>query len=246
MGNVGTGFTDDEIDEAAEAAEAAASARRALRRGAEDAEGAQGRRRLGRAEARRRGGVRRVDARRPPARALATRGCARTRRRSRFTARSRSEPRSARASACCGSATSTSRSGPRRGSPRATCSATTATVAPVLVPHLKDRPFTMKRYPDGWHGQVLLPEGRAHAHARVDQAGRDRRQHARVAAPATEDPGAGRQRRAVAALDDEHGLHRLQHVVLADRQARPARLGALRPRSVAGRRLRRDGARWRC
>jgi bifunctional non-homologous end joining protein LigD len=23
-------------------------------------------------------------------------------------------------------------------------------VAPVLVPHLKDRPFTMKRYPDGW------------------------------------------------------------------------------------------------
>ncbi|MDP8911034.1 MAG: non-homologous end-joining DNA ligase, partial [Actinomycetota bacterium] len=25
-------------------------------------------------------------------------------------------------------------------------------VAPVLVPHLKDRPFTMKRYPDGWNG----------------------------------------------------------------------------------------------
>jgi bifunctional non-homologous end joining protein LigD len=25
-------------------------------------------------------------------------------------------------------------------------------VAPVLVPHLKDRPFTMKRYPDGWKG----------------------------------------------------------------------------------------------
>jgi bifunctional non-homologous end joining protein LigD len=25
-------------------------------------------------------------------------------------------------------------------------------VAPVLVPHLKDRPFTMKRYPDGWSG----------------------------------------------------------------------------------------------
>jgi bifunctional non-homologous end joining protein LigD len=27
------------------------------------------------------------------------------------------------------------------------------TVAPVLVPHLKDRPFTMKRYPDGWNGK---------------------------------------------------------------------------------------------
>jgi bifunctional non-homologous end joining protein LigD len=26
-------------------------------------------------------------------------------------------------------------------------------VAPVLVPHLKDRPFTMKRYPDGWLGK---------------------------------------------------------------------------------------------
>jgi len=25
-------------------------------------------------------------------------------------------------------------------------------VAPVLLPHLKDRPFTMKRYPDGWKG----------------------------------------------------------------------------------------------
>jgi bifunctional non-homologous end joining protein LigD len=26
-------------------------------------------------------------------------------------------------------------------------------VAPALVPHLKDRPFTMKRYPDGWRGK---------------------------------------------------------------------------------------------
>jgi bifunctional non-homologous end joining protein LigD len=26
-------------------------------------------------------------------------------------------------------------------------------VAPVLVPHLKDRPFTRKRYPDGWRGK---------------------------------------------------------------------------------------------
>ena len=26
-------------------------------------------------------------------------------------------------------------------------------MAPVLVPHLRDRPFTMKRYPDGWQGK---------------------------------------------------------------------------------------------
>mgnify|MGYP000103045039 CR=1 FL=1 len=29
-------------------------------------------------------------------------------------------------------------------------------VAPVLVPHLRDRPFTMKRYPDGWNGKFFF------------------------------------------------------------------------------------------
>ena len=29
-------------------------------------------------------------------------------------------------------------------------------VAPVLVPHLRDRPFTMKRYPDGWQGKFFF------------------------------------------------------------------------------------------
>jgi len=29
-------------------------------------------------------------------------------------------------------------------------------IAPVLVPHLKDRPFTMKRYPDGWRGKFFF------------------------------------------------------------------------------------------
>jgi bifunctional non-homologous end joining protein LigD len=29
-------------------------------------------------------------------------------------------------------------------------------VAPVLVPHLDDRPFTMKRYPDGWQGKFFF------------------------------------------------------------------------------------------
>jgi bifunctional non-homologous end joining protein LigD len=29
-------------------------------------------------------------------------------------------------------------------------------VAPVVAPHLKDRPFTMKRYPDGWQGNFFF------------------------------------------------------------------------------------------
>ena len=29
-------------------------------------------------------------------------------------------------------------------------------VAPVLVPHLRERPFTMKRYPDGWQGKFFF------------------------------------------------------------------------------------------
>src|SRR5438876_1924423 len=29
-------------------------------------------------------------------------------------------------------------------------------VAPVLIPHLKDRPFTMKRFPDGWQGKFFF------------------------------------------------------------------------------------------
>jgi bifunctional non-homologous end joining protein LigD len=29
-------------------------------------------------------------------------------------------------------------------------------LAPVLVPHIRDRPFTMKRYPDGWQGKFFF------------------------------------------------------------------------------------------
>ena len=31
-----------------------------------------------------------------------------------------------------------------------------ANVAPVMLPHIEDRPLTMKRYPDGVDGEVLL------------------------------------------------------------------------------------------
>ena len=58
----------------------------AVRRAAEDAARPQGRRRLGRAAARRRGRVRRVDARRPRSATRATRACATTSRRARCAA----------------------------------------------------------------------------------------------------------------------------------------------------------------
>ena len=98
-------------------------------------------------------------------------------------------------------------------------------------PHLRDRPFTMKRYPDGIDGQALLPEGRAEAHARVDP-------HASVPLDVTGDPREAddrlpaRERRARAPLDGEHGLHRHERVVLAGGQARPAGLLPLRPRPL--------------
>ena len=36
-------------------------------------------------------------------------------------------------------------------------------VAPVLIPHLKDRPFTLKRYPDGWQGKFFFQRTRRKA-----------------------------------------------------------------------------------
>jgi bifunctional non-homologous end joining protein LigD len=29
-------------------------------------------------------------------------------------------------------------------------------IAPTLLPHIRDRPFTMKRYPDGWQGRPFF------------------------------------------------------------------------------------------
>ena len=61
-----------------------------------------------------------------------------------------------RASASSSSRTSTSSSGPTRGSRRAISLDYYRAVAPVLVPHLKGRPFTMRRYPDGAFGKAFF------------------------------------------------------------------------------------------
>ena len=66
-GNVGTGFTEDEIDELLARLKPLERSGLAARRRSEDAACAEERRQVGRARARRRGRVRRMDARRPPA-----------------------------------------------------------------------------------------------------------------------------------------------------------------------------------
>ena len=66
-GNVGTGFDEAEIARLLAKLKPLRARRDAVRGAAEDAEGAQGGRRLGRADARRRDPLRRVDARRPAA-----------------------------------------------------------------------------------------------------------------------------------------------------------------------------------
>ena len=124
-GNVGTGFDDREIRTLLEMLRPLERPDPPFARAAEDAARPRGRRHLGRAAARGRGRVQRVDARRPRPPAL-LQGAARRQARRRGAARAARRPTSfAKGSASCGSRTSTSSSGPTRGSRRATSSTTT-------------------------------------------------------------------------------------------------------------------------
>ena len=166
-----------------------------------------------------------------------SRGCARTSRRRRCARRSRCRTRSGRASASLKLSNLDKVFWPDEGITKGDLLAYYRAVAPVLVPHLKDRPFTMRRYPDGASGKAFFQKDAPEHMPDWIPTARVQVSTARLAAEAALDPGAARQRRARAALDGEHGLHRHERVVLARRQARPARLRALRPRPVARRRL---------
>ena len=72
------------------------------------------------------------------------------------------------------SPTSTSSSGPSAGITKRDLLQYYADVAPVLLPHLRDRAMVMKRYPNGADGEVLLHEARAVAAPDVDRDLRDR------------------------------------------------------------------------
>ena len=154
--------------------------RAAVPRGAEDATCPQGRRRLGRAEARRRGRVRRVDARRPPARAVVP-GAARGQAGGGGRARG---PRGGAAPI----PTELRQGGrvlrlsnldkpfwPEEGITKGDLLAYYRDVASVLVPHLQRPAVHDEALPRRLEGPALLPEGRAEAHARLDQRPRGSR-----------------------------------------------------------------------
>ena len=104
-------------------------------------------------ERRLRGRVRGVDAtqgvcERPP-----TRGCERTSPRGTWSGNAPPSGWFAAVGASSGSGISGRSSGRRTASPRATCSRTTNGSHQRSFPHLRHRPFTMKRYPDGVEGK---------------------------------------------------------------------------------------------
>ena len=107
-------------------------------------------------------------------------------------------------------------------------------VADTIVPHLKDRPFTLRRYPNGITQQAYFqkqaPKGIPDwipTRQFVTSPARGRLAAGRLRA---------RQLARGAALDGADELRRHERVVLARRQARAARLRRLRPRPARRRR----------
>ena len=99
-----------------------------------------------------------------------------------------------------------------------------ARMAPVLVPHLRDRPLTLKRYPNGVEGAVLLREAVALAPPRLGADGPHRRDQLHAG------PGPGDAR-----LAGQPRRHRAAHVAVARRRAGAADERRVRPRSRAAR-----------
>ena len=152
VGNCGTGFTERDIDELLHEARAVAPRHLPVSRRAEDAEDSQGRRRVGRAEARLRGGVRRVDARRASAGSVVpgtARGQAGARRCDREQPVEKSEGRVKLSNL-------DKVFWPDEGITKGDLLDYYRAVAPVILPHLRDRPFTMRRYPDGIAGKAFF------------------------------------------------------------------------------------------
>ncbi len=113
-------------------------------------------------------------------------------------------------------------------------------IAPVLVPHLRDRPFTMKRFPDGIEGEHFFQkDAPRHMPAWIRTAefaatSRDGKSRRMIRYPLVNDTLALLWMVNMGCIDLNTWLSRV------DRPDRPGR-GALRPRPVRRLRLRRRG-----
>ena len=180
------------------------------------------------------------------ARARPTRACATTRRRSRSSASARRPKRadgrrSTSTAARSSSPTSTRSSIRRPASRKRDVIDYYVAIAPVLLPHLAGRPLTLKRYPNGVDGHVLLREERAVAPARL---GADRDACRRAARRSTSSLARGPSRRSsgsrnLADLELHTSLARADDI-------RPPDDARLRPRPGRARDDRRVLPRSRC
>ncbi len=156
-GNVGTGFTDDDDRRAARPPDAARAPRLPVRETRPKMPRVRAeRRRLGRARARRRGRVRRMDARGQASLPDVPRPTRRQAARTKSAARSPSRPRSRKGKRTLKLSNLDKVFWPEEGITKGDLLAYYREVAPVLVPHLRKRPFTMKRYPDGIEGKMFF------------------------------------------------------------------------------------------
>jgi bifunctional non-homologous end joining protein LigD len=83
---------------------------------------------------------------------------------------------------------------PEEGIPKGDLLAYYRDVAPVVIPHVRDRPFTMKRYPDGWQGKFFFQKDKPQGMpdwiptVNIEVTTRDRpRQRRRIDAPLVND-----------------------------------------------------------
>ena len=215
-GNVGTGFTDRELDRLEALLQPLRGPTTPFAEEPKMPKVAPRRRDLGRADARRRDRVRRVDARRPAARARLPRPARRQAALTRWSREHVPMPSEIRRGARVLKLSNLDKPfWPDEGITKGDLLAYYRDVAPVLVPHLRDRPFTMKRYPDGWQGKYFFQKD-APSHmpdwipARAVPGLDARRREAHHRLPA-------RQRRARAVVDGQHGLHRHERVDVARR-----------------------------
>ena len=109
-----------------------------------------------------------------------------------------------------------------------------ARVAPAVLPHLRDRPLTLKRYPNGVDAPYFYEKQSPSHRPEWVQTARDRRRRLH-AGPGPADAG----------LAGQPGRHRAAHLAVAGADARAPDDAGVRPRPRARRPGSSSAARWR-